>query len=160
MTLQEILSLPIELIQDEGFIFVWTTHGARESAELLIKGRGYRIATRFAWFKSNIKGQVNKCIGKYFSHIWEECIVGVKGRYDNIQTDYNLQILGNGIIEERRLASQKPDTFYDIIASLDPEARCLDIFGRWINRRHNWTLFGNQTGHDDMKKELKVIEKI
>lgn len=44
-------------------------------------------------------------IGKYFAHSVEECIVGVKGRYDDLKVSYNLQTVKNGILEMRRVGS-------------------------------------------------------
>jgi len=51
LTDAEILSLPIEIIQEKGFVFLWTTNSKRSLCETLLKGRGYRIATYVEWFK-------------------------------------------------------------------------------------------------------------
>lgn len=49
----------------------------------------------------------------------------------------------NALVEMRRMASQKPSKSYEICELIAPDGLYIDIFGRWVNRRHGWTLFGN-----------------
>ncbi|KEJ83014.1 MT-A70 family protein [Oxytricha trifallax] len=79
MTEEQILSMPVELIQDKGFFFLWTTNSKRKICESFLEGRGYRIATYLEWFKTDNGETLVHGIGRYLSHSIEECIIGVKG---------------------------------------------------------------------------------
>ena len=121
--------------------------------EKYMEGRGYKVVTYFHWFKSDENGAPAHNIGTYFSHVTEECIVGVKGDYDEIERDFNLQVVKNAIIEKVRVPSQKPTGIYEAIEQLSPNGIYIDIFGRWINRRHKWLLFGNQVTEEAFEEE-------
>ena len=50
----------------------------------LLLWRGYIIVTYIEWVKLDVSGKLRHYIGKYFSHTFEECIVGVKGKYEDL----------------------------------------------------------------------------
>ncbi|KEJ82910.1 MT-A70 family protein [Oxytricha trifallax] len=153
MSEEQILSMPVELIQERGFFFLWTTNAKRQMCEKFLEGRGYKIATYLEWFKTDNGETLIHGIGGYFSHCVEECIIGVKGDIKYLEERFNLQRVKNGILDYRRQTSQKPVQIYEMIEKLSPYGWLLDIFGTFINRRHRWVFLGNES--DRMKREKK-----
>ncbi|KEJ82608.1 MT-A70 family protein [Oxytricha trifallax] len=78
MTDQEIMSVPIDLVQDRGFVFLWTTNAKKELCETYLKGRGYKMVTTVSWFKTDNGQDLISGLGKVFMHSKEECVVGMK----------------------------------------------------------------------------------
>ncbi|KEJ82643.1 MT-A70 family protein [Oxytricha trifallax] len=162
MTITEILSTPIELIQDKGFVFLQTTNAMRNQCETYLVGLGYKIVTYVEWFKSDDGKSLIHGLGRYFQHCVEECVVGVKGDMEYLEQRFNLQKVQNGFIELRRTASQKPKQIYEMIEQLCPGGAFIDVYGRWLNRRPGWVLFGWEAKRmrDKNKKDQDQIQNL
>ena len=53
-------------------------------------------------------------------------------------------VLPDVIMSERRGQSQKPEELYEVIESVVPDGRYLEIFGRKNNLRNYWVTIGNE----------------
>ncbi|KEJ82790.1 MT-A70 family protein [Oxytricha trifallax] len=144
LTDKQIIEIPIELVQEEGFLFMWVTNSKPESALSFFKKHGYRWIETIVWVKLTKRGTVFKGQGKYIQHGCELCMVGVKGRYENVKQFGKFKSSLNVIVEEMREASQKPEALYKIAEKLVPNGPFLEIFGRKHNTRRGWTTMGNQ----------------
>ncbi|KEJ83042.1 MT-A70 family protein [Oxytricha trifallax] len=66
----KIKNIPINLVQDEGFIFMWVTNGKPQVALDFFKLHGYRWVETITWVKLDKKGNIFKGPGRYLTTIW------------------------------------------------------------------------------------------
>ncbi|KAI7833814.1 MT-A70-domain-containing protein [Kickxella alabastrina] len=120
-------SLPIQLLQTSGFIFIWVINNKYTRAFQLMKQWGYTYVDDIAWVKQ--------------THAKETCLIGKKGADPpNLQRS----VASDVIFSERRGQSQKPEELYEIIEQLIPNGKYLEIFGRKNNLRDYWVTVGNE----------------
>ncbi|KAJ1824633.1 hypothetical protein GGH91_001484 [Coemansia sp. RSA 2671] len=134
-------SLPIQLLQTSGFIFIWVINNKYTKAFQLMKQWGYTYVDDIAWVKQTVNRRMAKGHGYYLQHAKETCLVGKKG-----SDPPNLQksVASDVIFSERRGQSQKPEELYEIIEELIPGGNYLEIFGRKNNLRDYWVTVGNE----------------
>ncbi|KND01520.1 uncharacterized protein SPPG_03319 [Spizellomyces punctatus DAOM BR117] len=142
MTDDEMKEMPIQDLQDEGFLFLWVTGRAMELGRDCMAIWGYTRIDELIWVKTM---QLQKLIrtgrtGHWLNHSKEHCLVGVKGGC-HLQTG---GIDGDVLVAEVRETSRKPDEIYSLIDRLCPGTRKLEIFGRPHNTRDGWMTLGNQ----------------
>ncbi|KAJ2225923.1 hypothetical protein IWW45_007678 [Coemansia sp. RSA 485] len=134
-------SLPIQLLQTSGFIFIWVINNKYTKAFRLMKQWGYTYVDDIAWVKQTVNRRMAKGHGYYLQHAKETCLVGKKGvDPPNLQRS----VASDVIFSERRGQSQKPEEMYEIIEQLIPGGRYLEIFGRKNNLRDYWVTIGNE----------------
>ena len=73
-------SMPISVLQTEGYIFLWVTGRAIELGRECLTAWGYDRVDELIWVKTN---QIQKLIrtgrtGHWLNHSKEHCIIGVK----------------------------------------------------------------------------------
>ncbi|XP_078607797.1 N(6)-adenosine-methyltransferase catalytic subunit METTL3-like isoform X1 [Branchiostoma floridae x Branchiostoma japonicum] len=142
MTDDEMRTLNVSAIQDEGYIFLWVTGRAMELGRECLKLWGYERVDELIWVKTN---QLQRIIrtgrtGHWLNHGKEHCLVGAKGTpfWTNRGLDADV------IVAEVRETSHKPDEVYGIIERLAPGRRKIELFGRMHNVQPNWVTLGNQ----------------
>ncbi|KAJ2756407.1 hypothetical protein H4R27_000624 [Coemansia aciculifera] len=134
-------SLPIQLLQTSGFIFIWVINNKYTKAFQLMKQWGYTYVDDIAWVKQTVNRRMAKGHGYYLQHAKETCLVGKKGADPpNLQKS----VASDVIFSERRGQSQKPEELYEIIEELIPGGNYLEIFGRKNNLRDYWVTVGNE----------------
>ncbi|RLV95665.1 N6-adenosine-methyltransferase IME4 [Spathaspora sp. JA1] len=139
----ELLSLPMSELQEEGIIMLWVTGRSIEIGRRALLKWGYRISDEMIWVKLN---QLKRTIvtgrtGHWLNHSKEHLLVGLKGNpiWLNRKIDTDVVVSGT------RETSRKPDEFYDIVERLvGVHSRKLEIFGRDHNTRPGWLTIGNQ----------------
>ncbi|KYK67046.1 putative methyltransferase MTA70, partial [Toxoplasma gondii TgCatPRC2] len=149
MTDQEMRSLRVDLIQEEGLLFLWVTGRAMELARECLQLWGYRRVEEILWVKTN---QLQRIIrtgrtGHWLNHSKEHCLVAVKGNMA-----FNRNIDCDVIVSEVRETSRKPDEIYrqgearhrGMIERMAPDSLKVELFGRMHNVRNNWITLGNQ----------------
>jgi len=133
--------LPINKLQDSGFIFIWTINAKYSKAIKLMEHWGYTLVDEVTWIKKTVNGKIAKGHGFYLQHAKESCLVGVKGKLSNkIQRNIGSDV----IFSARRGQSQKPEEIYDLIEQLVPNGFYLELFGRRNNLRDRWVTIGNE----------------
>ncbi|CAD8177323.1 unnamed protein product [Paramecium pentaurelia] len=135
----QLMELPIPLLQKEGFLFIWTINAKYRIAAKMMKQWGYQLVDELIWVKKTVNGKIAKGHGFYLQHAKENCLIGYKG---NNKLNYYLK--SDVIWSERRGQSQKPEEIYEIINAMVPGGHCLEIFGRRNNLRNNWVTIGNE----------------
>ncbi|KAJ1722829.1 hypothetical protein LPJ53_002798 [Coemansia erecta] len=134
-------SLPIHLLQTNGFIFIWVINNKYTKAFQLMKEWGYTYVDDITWVKQTVNRRMAKGHGYYLQHAKETCLVGKKGvDPPNLQRS----VASDVIFSERRGQSQKPEEMYEIIEQLIPGGKYLEIFGRKNNLRDYWVTIGNE----------------
>lgn len=137
----EMRTMNISVLQDEGYLFLWITGRAMELARDCLTLWGYERVDELVWVKTN---QLQRLIrtgrtGHWINHGKEHCLVGMKG---NPPT--NRCIDCDVIVAEVRETSHKPDELYGVIERLTPGTRKIELFGRAHNCQPNWMTLGNQ----------------
>lgn len=133
-------NIPIEKLQKNGFLMIWTINAKLSLTVNMLKKWKYEIVDSIAWVKSTINQKIAKGHGFYLQHAKETCIIGVKGTPVNTQFGIGSDL----IFSMRRGQSQKPCETYALIEQLVPNGYYLEIFGRRNNLRDKWVTIGNE----------------
>ncbi|XP_060574782.1 N6-adenosine-methyltransferase catalytic subunit-like, partial [Ruditapes philippinarum] len=138
----EMRKMPVPLMQDDGYIFLWVTGRAMELGRECLELWGYKRIDEIIWVKTN---QLQRIIrtgrtGHWLNHGKEHCLVGVKGNPKGVNKGLDCDV----IVAEVRATSHKPDEIYGIIERLSPGTRKVELFGRPHNVQPNWITLGNQ----------------
>lgn len=138
---KEMKSLRVDLLQNEGLIFLWVTGRAMELGRECLHLWGYRRVEEIVWIKTN---QLQRIIrtgrtGHWLNHSKEHCLVGVKG---NPKVNRNVDC--DVIVSKVRETSRKPDEIYSLIERMSPGGRKVELFARPHNRWPGWISLGNQ----------------
>eukprot|EP00794_Sanderia_malayensis_P018608 gene18608-20484_t len=138
----EMRTLPVRRLQDDGFIFLWVTGRAMELGRECLEVWGYDSCDELIWVKTN---QLQRLIrtgrtGHWINHGKEHCLVGRKGN----PKDCNLGLDCDVLVSEVRDTSHKPDEIYGLIERLSPGTKKIELFGRQHNVQPNWITLGNQ----------------
>lgn len=142
MSDDEMRKMPVPLMQDDGYIFLWVTGRAMELGRDCLELWGYKRIDEIIWVKTN---QLQRIIrtgrtGHWLNHGKEHCLVGVKGNPKGVNKGLDSDV----IVAEVRATSHKPDEIYGIIERLSPGTRKVELFGRPHNVQPNWITLGNQ----------------
>ncbi|KAL4235147.1 N6-adenosine-methyltransferase subunit mettl3 [Mactra antiquata] len=142
MSDDEMRKMPVPLMQDDGYIFLWVTGRAMELGRECLELWGYKRIDEIIWVKTN---QLQRIIrtgrtGHWLNHGKEHCLVGVKGNPKGVNKGLDCDV----IVAEVRATSHKPDEVYGIIERLSPGTRKVELFGRPHNVQPNWITLGNQ----------------
>jgi mRNA (2'-O-methyladenosine-N6-)-methyltransferase len=138
---EEMKSLNVKDLQDDGIIFLWVTGRATELARECLELWGYDRKEELVWIKTN---QLQRLIrtgrtGHWLNHSKEHCLIGFKGN-PKINRNIDCDVL----VSEVRETSRKPDEIYELIERMRPGGRKLELFARPHNRRKGWISLGNQ----------------
>lgn len=133
MSLDEICAVPVPQIADENAaLFLWATSPILEESFRVIGAWGFQYKTSFVWDK------IKHNMGHYNSVRHEFLLLCIKGSYP-IQEK---KLFDSVISIERTEHSKKPKEFYDLIETLYPRSRKIELFAR--ERREGWNAYGNQ----------------
>mmetsp|Transcript_38175 Transcript_38175/g.61806 ORF Transcript_38175/g.61806 Transcript_38175/m.61806 type:complete len:874 (-) Transcript_38175:490-3111(-) len=156
---EEMRTMPLQTLQDDGLIFLWVTGRAMETARECLTIWGYKRIDEIVWVKTN---QLQRIIrtgrtGHWINHSKEHCLVGIKGN-PNINRNIDCDV----IVAEVRETSRKPDEIYGMIERITPGTRKIEIFARPHNIRSGWLSLGNQLDgnmilDDDLRQSLHDI---
>ena len=111
---------------------MWVTNPLLEDALRVVKAWGFEYKTNMVWIK-NRAGQ-----GFYVKGQHELLFICVKGSFRPDDSIYIKSVLES----EREKHSKKPEKFYEIIETLYPKSKYLELFAR--DKRKNWTSWGNE----------------
>lgn len=122
-----------QLASRDAVLFLWCTVPMLPEALGLLGRWGFRYATHFVWDK------VKHNYGHYNSVRHELLLIGVCG---SCTPDHKKLFDSVQVIERTKKHSQKPDEFRQIIETLYPEGRKLELFAR--SKTDGWTSWGNE----------------
>jgi N6-adenosine-specific RNA methylase IME4 len=133
MTIDEICALPVRgWTEDDAVLFLWVPSPILERAFEIIHAWGFEYRTCFIWDK------VRHNLGRYCSVRHELLLVCTRG---SCQPDQR-KLFDSVQSIERTEHSAKPHKFYEIIETLYPNGRRLELFAR--KPRKGWTTWGNE----------------
>lgn len=140
MTVEEIASIPvIDIVDKNAFLFMWVTNKYLLKAEAVIKAWGFEYVACITWRKKKMGGGLGG-------------VIRISSEYLLFCRRGNLKAIGNipeSVIEAKRpyvngypCHSKKPEVFAELIESVSPEGKRLEMFAR--NPRSGWDVFGNE----------------
>lgn len=134
MLLEDIKAIPVrDWAEDDSILFLWTTSAFLKDSFSVIEAWGFRYVSQFIWDK------IRHNLGHYCSIRHELLMIGVRG---SCEPDVRKQF-PSIIREERTLHSRKPALVYEIINTLYPRGRRLEMFQRGA-ARPEWEVWGNE----------------
>jgi N6-adenosine-specific RNA methylase IME4 len=138
MAIDELCNLPIkELAEDNAVLFLWVTSPFLEDSFRIIKAWGFSYKSSFVWDK------VKHNYGHYNSVRHEFLLICIRGSctpdnpklFDSVQS-----------IERSDVHSEKPEEFREIIDTLYPNGKRIELFARNKNPKNGWNVWGNEIG--------------
>jgi N6-adenosine-specific RNA methylase IME4 len=134
LSIEELCALPVgDLAEDDAVLFLWVTSPLLEACFEVIRAWGFAYKTSFVWDK------VRHNFGHYNSVRHELLLVCTRGSCtpDNPRLIDSVQT-----VERSAVHSQKPEAFREIIDSLYPHGRRLELFAR--QAAEGWEAWGNE----------------
>lgn len=132
MSIEKLCKLQLPLA-DNAVLFLWVTSPLLEECFAVINAWGFKYKTSFIWDK------VKHNMGHYNSVRHEFLLVCTKGSFTP-----EVKKLYDSVIQEERSDehSEKPKIVYEIIETLYPNGKYLELFAR--NKRRDWDSWGDQ----------------
>jgi N6-adenosine-specific RNA methylase IME4 len=132
MELEKIKGLKVPS-SDNAVLLLWATAPKLEEALEVLKAWGFKYRTCAVWDKEIIG------MGYWFRGQHELLLVGVKGTYHAPLPENRFSSV---IREKRGKHSKKPDLLYEMVETMFPKGKYLELFAR--ENRIRWVGWGNQ----------------
>jgi N6-adenosine-specific RNA methylase IME4 len=133
MSMSDLCALPIRtLAEDNAVLFLWVTSPILHDCFELIDAWGFAYKASFVWDK------IKHVMGHYNSVRHEFLLVCVRG---SCQPDVH-KLFDSVVTEERTEHSCKPETFREIIDTIYPNGRRIELFAR--EKHEGWETYGNE----------------
>lgn len=145
MKVNEICNLPVqELADDDCLLFLWATFPCLKEAMQVINAWGFKYVTiGFNWVKLNQDGTPFFGIGYYTKSNSEICLIGRKGRADNLVISDRVSSI---ILSKIREHPRKPDEARSRIVKLCGDLPRIELFAR--QKIEGWDCWGNEVPRD------------
>ncbi len=134
MELDDIKNIKIP-VGDNGVLFLWATAPKLIEALEVMKSWGFKYKTNAIWDKQSIG------MGYWFRGQHELLLVGTKGKFSPPDKENRISSV---ISEKRTKHSKKPNKIYDILESMFPNSKKIELFARQ-KYNDNWVVWGNET---------------
>jgi N6-adenosine-specific RNA methylase IME4/ParB-like chromosome segregation protein Spo0J len=133
MDLKAICDMPVQdKCEDDAVLFLWVTSPILKEAFDVIRAWGFQYKASFVWDK------VKHNMGHYNSVRHELLLVCTRG---SCQPDVR-KLFDSVVTEERTTHSKKPAIFYEMIETLYPHGKRIELFAR--SSRDGWDGYGNE----------------
>lgn len=133
MQLRDICALPVaQLCEENAVLFLWVTSPILEESFDVVRAWGFRYKATFVWDK------VKHNMGHYNSVRHEFLLICTRGS----GVPEVPRLFDSVVTQERSAHSAKPEVFYEIIETLYPSGRKLEMFAR--SERRGWDGYGHQ----------------
>jgi len=130
-SISDICRMPIsDICEDNAVLFLWVTSPILEESFQVINAWGFKYKSSFVWDK------VKHNMGHYNSVRHEFLLICTRG---SCQPDVR-KLFNSVIREERTKHSKKPNCVYEIIETLYPHGKRLELFAR--GKRKGWDAYG------------------
>lgn len=132
LTVEEISALPIKhMASDNAVLFLWVTSPILEESFDVVNAWGFKYKSSFIWDK------VKHVMGHYNSVRHEILLICVRG---SCQPDVH-KLFDSVYSEERTEHSKKPDFFREVIDTIYPDGKRIELFAR--QSVDGWDRWGN-----------------
>ena len=134
MPLSDLKALPVsDLAAENSVLFLWATCPLLEDALDLARAWGFKYKAQFVWDK------IKHNMGHYNSVRHELLLICTKGS----ATPENVKLFDSVQSIERTKHSEKPEEFRDIINTLYPSGKKIELFRRG-EKPNGWEVWGNE----------------
>jgi len=134
MTIQQLCKLDIPtLCVDNCILFLWVTSPFLEECFEVINSWGFKYKASFVWDK------IKHNMGHYNSVRHEFLLMCIKGSFQPEEMKLYDSVIS---IEKTKKHSEKPEVFYEIIETLYPTGKKIELFAR--KERKGWDSWGNE----------------
>ena len=135
MSIAELCALPVgELAQKDAVLFLWVTSPILEEAFTVIRAWGFKYKASFIWDK------IKHNMGHYNSVRHELLLICVRG---SCQPDV-MKLFDSVQSIERTKHSAKPEVFREIIDTIYPHGKRVELFARQEAPK-GWETWGNES---------------
>lgn len=132
LTIEEICALPVScMANDDAVLFLWVTSPILEESFQVVKAWGFKYKAAFIWDK------VKHVMGHYNSVRHEILLICVRG---SCQPDVQ-KLFDSVYSEERTEHSKKPEFFREVIDTIYPNGKRIELFAR--KKTDGWDVWGN-----------------
>jgi N6-adenosine-specific RNA methylase IME4 len=133
MTLDQICQMPVrEMCEENAVLFLWVTSPILEESFEVVRSWGFQYKASFVWDK------IKHNMGHYNSVRHEILLVCTRG---SCQPDVQ-KLFDSVVSEERTEHSKKPESFRQIIDTIYPHGKRIELFARV--GVENWDCYGNE----------------
>lgn len=133
MALADICALPVsEWVEPNSVLFLWVTSPILEESFQVVNAWGFRYKSSFVWDK------IKHNMGHYNSVRHEFLLICTRG---SGMPDVP-KLFDSVVAIERGAHSEKPAVFYEMIETLYPHGKRLEMFAR--GQRAGWDHYGNE----------------
>jgi site-specific DNA-methyltransferase (adenine-specific) len=133
MTIAELCAMPVrDMSEPDAVLFLWVTSPLLFECAPIIEAWGFKYKTSFVWDK------IKHNMGHYNSVRHEFLLVCTRG---SCTPDVN-KLFDSVQSIERKKHSEKPEEFREIIETLYPHGKRLELFAR--TKHVGWDAYGNQ----------------
>ena len=137
MSIKQLCNLPIkELTEKDAVLFIWVTSPLLEAVFEIIKAWGFKYKSSFVWDK------ISHNMGHYNSVRHELLLIATKGKC----TPQVRKLFDSVVSEARTEHSKKPQVFRDIINTIYPNGKRIELFAR--QKTEGWDVWGNEVESD------------
>jgi N6-adenosine-specific RNA methylase IME4/ParB-like chromosome segregation protein Spo0J len=133
MSLEDLCIMPVpDITEDNAVLFLWVTSPLLEDAFKVINAWGFKYKASFVWDK------VKHVMGHYNSVRHELLLICTKGSC----VPENMKLFDSVYEEERTEHSKKPEFFREVIDTIYPSGKRIELFAR--REVEGWETYGNQ----------------
>ncbi len=133
MSLDDLCIMPVpDITEDNAVLFLWVTSPLLEDAFKVINAWGFKYKASFVWDK------VKHVMGHYNSVRHELLLICTKGSC----VPENMKLFDSVYEEERTEHSKKPEFFREVIDTIYPSGKRIELFAR--REVEGWETYGNQ----------------
>lgn len=133
MSLDDLCIMPVtDITEDNAVLFLWVTSPLLEDAFKVINAWGFKYKASFVWDK------VKHVMGHYNSVRHELLLICTKGSC----VPENMKLFDSVYEEERTEHSKKPEFFREVIDTIYPSGKRIELFAR--RPVEGWETYGNQ----------------
>lgn len=133
MTMEQICQMPVRtMCEENAVLFLWVTSPILEESFEVVRAWGFQYKASFVWDK------IKHNMGHYNSVRHEILLVCTRG---SCQPDVQ-KLFDSVVSEERTEHSKKPESFRQIIDTIYPHGKRIELFAR--ASVENWDCYGNE----------------
>lgn len=145
MSIGEVCALEIATICESNCVlFLWVPSPILEESFQVINAWGFTYKTSFVWDK------VKHNMGHYNSVRHEFLLIATRGS----AIPDTPKLFDSVVTQERGMHSEKPEIFYDIIETLYPSGKKLELFSR--KARDGWESYGFEAVKEGVSTPLSI----
>jgi N6-adenosine-specific RNA methylase IME4 len=134
LTIQQLSTMDVPYISaKDSILFLWTTSPMLEDSFKVINSWGFKYKASFIWDK------IKHNMGHYNSVRHEFLLLCIKGSFQPEELKLFDSVIS---MEKTKKHSEKPDIFYEMIETLYPTGKKIELFAR--NKRDGWDSWGNE----------------